>query len=89
VGALLYFVLGVIPINTRKVDQIGRIIIPVGVRDTLKIKTGDEMEISILNGGVFVRPHKPGCYLCGEQNDIKEFRGYKMCCECRKDIGDL
>ena len=75
--------------NIRSIDSVGRTVIPVDMRERLGWKIGDRVEIDLLANGIFVKAYRPGCYICGRYEGIKDFRGYKMCQECRKEIGML
>ena len=50
-----------------KLDSLGRIVIPVHIRNELGIKGGDTLEISLSKGVVCISPSKPVCLLCGKK----------------------
>ena len=73
----------------RKIDLTGRVVMPVDFREQLNLKLGDEVEINILGNEILVKAHRPGCYMCGSQNDKRPYRGFKICPNCRGEIGAL
>ncbi|WP_010271401.1 AbrB/MazE/SpoVT family DNA-binding domain-containing protein [Paenibacillus senegalensis] len=56
----------------RRVDHLGRIVIPVELRRTLGIQTadgpidGDSLEIYMDGERIILKKYAPGCHLCGE-----------------------
>lgn len=50
-----------------KLDSLGRIVIPVHIRNELGIKGGDTLEISLSRGTISIYPLKPICLLCGKK----------------------
>ncbi|GEP63129.1 SpoVT/AbrB family regulatory protein [Clostridium beijerinckii] len=71
----------------RKVDPLGRIVIPKEIRRVLGINDGDSLEIIKVNNDVVVRKYSKGCIFCGSSDDILEFRDVVVCNKCKKDLG--
>lgn len=69
----------------RKINGLGRIVLPVGVRRMLGIEIGDGVEIYADGGDVILRKHVPGCVLCGECRDTIDCMGV---CVCRKCVAE-
>lgn len=65
----------------RKVDELGRIVLPKELRQTRGIRTGDPMEIYIDADNIILRKYAPGCVFCGDA-DAKEVRGVRICERC-------
>lgn len=70
----------------RKVDELGRIVIPKELRRTLNIEEGDPLEIFVDGKEVILRKYEPGCVFCGNAKYVVEFKGKKVCTNCIKDI---
>lgn len=70
----------------RKVDELGRIVIPKELRRTLNIEEGDPLEIFGDGEEVILRKYEPGCVFCGNVKYVVEFKGKKVCTNCIKDI---
>jgi len=66
----------------RKVDELGRIVIPMELRRTMSIKEGDALEIYTENNDIILRKYTPGCNCCGETQDLKEVNGVRLCKKC-------
>lgn len=72
--------------SVRKVDELGRIVIPKELRRTLNIEEGDPLEIFVDGEEVVLRKYEPGCVFCGNAKYVVEFKGKKICTNCIKDI---
>ena len=70
----------------RKMDELGRIVIPKELRRTLNIEEGDPLEIFVDGEEVILRKYEPGCVFCGNVKYVVEFKGKKVCTNCIKDI---
>ncbi|GGJ56979.1 AbrB/MazE/SpoVT family DNA-binding domain-containing protein [Virgibacillus salexigens] len=55
----------------RKVDELGRVVIPMELRRTLEIQEKDAMEIYVENDKIILKKYKPNmtCHLTGEVSD--------------------
>lgn len=70
----------------RKVDDLGRIVLPVELRRLHGIHTGDALEISVDGDAIVLRKLTLGCVFCGTDQTLSTFRGRWICVECRRDI---
>lgn len=70
----------------RKVDDLGRIVLPVELRRLHGIQTGDALEISVDGDAIVLRKLALGCVFCGTDESLSTFRGRFLCVECRRDI---
>ena len=66
----------------RKVDQLGRIVLPIELRRTLKIDIRDPLEIFVEGDSILLKKYEPACILCGESDGLVEYKGKKICREC-------
>jgi transcriptional pleiotropic regulator of transition state genes len=66
----------------RKVDPLGRVVIPMELRRNLDIKENDPMEIYVDGETIMIKKHKVGCFRCGEMNGVREVEGLKICPKC-------
>ncbi|WP_457786213.1 AbrB/MazE/SpoVT family DNA-binding domain-containing protein [[Kitasatospora] papulosa] len=72
----------------RRVDELGRVVIPKELRRTLGIAEGDPLEIFVDGERIVLGKYAPGCYLCGDVDvESKEFYGRQICTKCISDIG--
>lgn len=71
----------------RKIDDLGRVVIPKELRRTFKIKEGDPLEIFVSEDGILIRPYKVGCEFCGEiEKEMAELSGIRVCYDCAKKL---
>ena len=74
----------------RKVDELGRIVLPIELRRTLDIDVRDPLEIYIEgNDTIILKKYQPTCVFCGESNGIRTFRGKNVCEACVKALSEL
>lgn len=66
----------------RKVDELGRVVIPIEVRRNLGIAEKDPLEIYVDSEKIVLKKYEPTCVFCGEAGDIQHFRGKNVCREC-------
>ncbi len=66
----------------RKVDELGRIVIPIELRRTLDINIKDSLEIYVDGNFVLLKKYEPACIFCGNAKDITSFKGKNICPEC-------
>ena len=73
----------------RKVDELGRIVLPVEIRRLLNISEKDALEISLENDSIVIRKHHLECVFCGSVRDVQDFKGRNICAECIKKIKEI
>jgi transcriptional pleiotropic regulator of transition state genes len=66
----------------RKVDSLGRIVLPIELRRTLGIDVKDPLEIFVDGEHIILRKYEPACTFCGNATDVKRFSGKTVCYEC-------
>lgn len=70
----------------RKVDDLGRIVLPIELRRSLGIDVKDPIEIYVDEDTIILRKHDPACVFCGSTKDIVSYRGKNICTECAKEL---
>ncbi|SFA91105.1 transcriptional pleiotropic regulator of transition state genes [Cohnella sp. OV330] len=65
----------------RKIDELGRVVIPMELRKTLQIAEKDPMEIFVDGEQIVLRKYAPGCVFCGNTEIAKTFEGKHICGE--------
>ena len=73
----------------RKVDELGRVVLPIELRRTLDINLKDSLEIYVDGENVILKKYSPACIFCGEAADITDFKGKNICPDCLKDIQNI
>ncbi len=67
----------------RKVDELGRLVIPIELRRKLDIEQDDGLEVfTDENGRIILRKYEPACLFCGNYEGLTVFRGKKVCDKC-------
>lgn len=70
----------------RRVDELGRIVIPIELRRTLDIEIKDALEIYVDRDQIILKKYEPACIFCGNARDISNFKGKNICKECQLSI---
>ena len=73
----------------RKVDELGRIVLPIEMRRTLDIAEKDALEIYVEGASVILKKYKPSCIFCDSAKDIVEFKGKNVCPKCLKELRNM
>lgn len=66
----------------RKVDELGRVVIPIELRRTLDIAERDALEIYVDAEKIILRKYEPACVFCGSAEDVVSFQGKNICQKC-------
>lgn len=67
----------------RKVDELGRIVLPKELRMTLNINEKDPLEIFVDDDGrIILKKYEPACVFCNSMNDVTTFKNHSVCREC-------
>jgi len=70
----------------RKIDDLGRIVVPAETRRLFNIHEGDELEIGVENNAIVIRKLEASCVFCGSIEEISAFKGRGVCAECRRSL---
>jgi len=73
----------------RKVDVLGRIVLPIELRKNLDIEKEDPIEIYVDGDYILLKKYEPACLFCGNAKDVKRVRDKNVCAECLKEIQSL
>lgn len=73
----------------RRIDELGRIVIPIEIRNNFDIKEKDPIEIYVDNDSIVLKKYEPSCFFCGESENIIEFKNKIICKKCIKAINYL
>lgn len=70
----------------RRVDDLGRIVIPVELRRMLELENGQDVSITVQADALVLRKFMPGCVFCGEWEQLAVFEGKHVCASCRNRL---
>ena len=73
----------------RKIDDLGRIVVPAETRRLFNIHEGDELSISVENGGIVLRKLESSCIFCESTTGVENFEGRGVCLECRTKLAAI
>jgi transcriptional pleiotropic regulator of transition state genes len=73
----------------RKVDELGRVVIPIELRRTLDIGEKDALEIFVEGDTIILKKYEPACIFCGQAKDVRNLKGKNVCPKCISEIGQL
>lgn len=70
----------------RKVDELGRIVLPIELRRTLDIGEKDAIEIYVEGTSIVLKKYQPSCIFCGESKKVVDFKGKNVCSKCLREL---
>ncbi len=70
----------------RKVDELGRVVIPIELRRTLDINEKDSLEIYVDGDKIILKKYQPACIFCGNAADNEYFKEKKVCRDCLEEM---
>lgn len=72
----------------RKVDELGRIVLPIELRRTLGIEEKDRIEIFVDGESIIMRKYQPACIFCDNAKDIINYKGKNICPDCIRAMNE-
>ena len=73
----------------RKVDELGRIVLPMEIRKTMDIKEKDAIEIFTDEDTIILKKYQPSCIFCGNADNAVFFGGKRVCRVCLEQIKNI
>ena len=70
----------------RKLDELGRIVLPIELRRTLNIAEKDSLEIYVDDNKIILKKYEPTCVFCGNSKDVITFKGKNICPACLNEL---
>lgn len=70
----------------RKIDGLGRVVIPKELRRVLKINDGDGIEIFVDGESMILKKYEPACVFCGNAINVTVHKGKKICFDCKNSL---
>ena len=72
----------------RKVDELGRIVLPIELRRALGIEEKDRIEIFVDGESIILRKYQPACIFCDNAKDIINYKGKNICPDCIRAMNE-
>ncbi|OAB46013.1 AbrB/MazE/SpoVT family DNA-binding domain-containing protein [Paenibacillus glacialis] len=73
----------------RKVDQLGRIVLPKSLRKRYQMNEGDPVEILVQGDHIILERYRPKCVFCGSVEEVNDFKDRLICAQCQSEMTDL
>ena len=70
----------------RKVDELGRIVLPIELRRTLNIAEKDSLEIYVEEDSIILRKYETSCIFCGNAKNVVNYKGKNICTACLQEM---
>lgn len=70
----------------RKVDELGRVVIPIELRRTLNIEEKDSLEIYVDGEHIILKKYEPACIFCGNAKDVIQYKSKNICPACMEEF---
>lgn len=70
----------------RKIDDLGRIVVPAETRRLFNIQEGDQLSIAVEDDAIVLRKLEASCTFCGSTTDVSPFRGKGVCATCHGEL---
>ncbi|ADD01422.1 transcriptional regulator, AbrB family [Thermoanaerobacter mathranii subsp. mathranii str. A3] len=70
----------------RKVDELGRVVIPIELRRTLNIAERDALEIYVDGEQIVLKKYEPACIFCGNAENVINYKGKNICKNCLAEL---
>lgn len=71
----------------RKVDELGRIVLPIEMRRTLDIAEKDTLEVYVEGDSIILRKYQVACVFCDSVRDLVNYKGRCVCQDCIATLG--
>ena len=73
----------------RKLDELGRIVLPIELRRTLDIDIKDSLEIYVDESKIILKKYEPTCIFCGEASDVITYNDKNICKGCLEKLKNM
>ena len=70
----------------RRIDDLGRVVLPVDLRRALELDVRDAVEVFVEEDAIILRKYLPSCIFCGSGKAVALFRNKPVCAECRRQL---
>ena len=70
----------------RKVDELGRVVLPIELRRNLDINEKDALEIYVDEDKIILKKYEPACIFCNQSVDTVVYKGKNICANCLAEL---
>jgi transcriptional pleiotropic regulator of transition state genes len=75
--------------TARRIDGLGRVVVPVEIRRSLNIVDGDLLDIHVEDGRIVMRRIEHSCLFCGSNEQLLTYRDRLVCSNCAAEVNRL
>ena len=72
----------------RRVDELGRVVIPIELRNKFNIAVKDPIEIYVDGSSIVLKKYEPNCIFCGSTKDLIEYKDKLVCAKCAENLNN-
>lgn len=73
----------------RRVDELGRVVIPIELRNKFNISEKDPIEIYVDGSSIILKKYEQSCIFCGNSKKLLNYKGKLVCSKCAGQLNDL
>lgn len=73
----------------RKVDELGRIVIPIELRNKLDIAIKDPIEIFVEGSSIVLKKYEQNCIFCGNSKELTSYKDKLICNKCLAKLSEI
>ena len=73
----------------RKMDELGRVVIPIEIRNQFNIVEKDPIEIYVDGSSIILKKYEPNCIFCGNSKNLISFKDKLVCPKCAERLASL
>lgn len=73
----------------RRLDELGRVVIPIELRNKFNISERDPIEIFVEGKNIVLKKYENNCVFCGNTRNLSEYKGKNICNTCLKKLNSL
>lgn len=74
---------------TRRVDELGRVVIPIEIRNQFNISEKDPIEFYVEDDSIVLKKYEPNCIFCGNTKHLIKYKNKLVCHNCSSKISTL
>lgn len=73
----------------RKLDELGRVVIPIELRNKFNISEKDPIEIYVDGSNIILKKYEVSCIFCGKTEGLQEYKDKPICSNCLAKLSDI
>ena len=73
----------------RKVDELGRVVIPIEIRNKFDISEKDPIEIYVDGSTIILKKYEPNCVFCGNTKSLISYKDKLVCSKCAEKLSNF